>query len=80
MAHDLINRGADVDIASFSGCSPLHVASEYGDAYMVERLIEKGASLYAKNVELQTPKDVSANEEVRSSFAVGSINVCYLRN
>ncbi len=64
LANIFINSGANVNIATYSGCSPLHLASEYGNIDMITRLIEKGASLYAKNVELQTPKDVAASDEV----------------
>eukprot|EP00794_Sanderia_malayensis_P011059 gene11059-12227_t len=65
IAHLLINSGANVNKSTFSGVSPLHIACEFGDLDMINRLIDKHASLYAKNVELQTPKDVAVNDQVK---------------
>ena len=55
----LINQGADVNLASGSNTTPLHVACFNGHADIVEVLIKKKAQIEAKSYSL-TPLAVAA--------------------
>ena len=64
LAKFLIQHRAAVNISTFSGNSPLHVVSDQGNVEMVKMLLQKGASLYEKNIESESPKDVASTDEV----------------
>ena len=53
-----------MNIEAYSGSSPLHLACRSGNVSMVRRLLEKEASLYSKNVDAESVKDVAKNDEV----------------
>ncbi len=58
----LIERGADVSIASADGNTALHIACFFAHTDLVQLLIEKGASGNAKNGRGETPLDVVSAE------------------
>lgn len=58
IADMLIDLGADVNLASGEGWTPLHYVAHNGDAEIAETLIAKGAKVQ-KNSEGKTPADIA---------------------
>ena len=53
-----------MNISTVSGNGPLHVVSDQGNVEMVKILLQKGALLYEKNTESDSPEDVASTFEV----------------
>lgn len=58
----LIDKGADVSLASLDGNSPLHIAAFFTRTKMVELLLKAGASVEAKNGQGQTPIEIVSGD------------------
>eukprot|EP00833_Pecoramyces_ruminatium_P004729 jgi/Orpsp1_1/1178761/evm.model.c7180000066639.1 len=53
--HDLLDRGADVNLQDIKGNTALHYASAKGNAYTIEMLINNKADIEIKNYQQETP-------------------------
>lgn len=51
----LIQRGADINVASEEGITPLHCAAEFGNTEAIRLLIKAGANLNALDKDEETP-------------------------
>ena len=51
----LVNAGADVNVADYEGCAPLHAAAQSGYREVAELLLGSSASLDAQNETQETP-------------------------
>lgn len=60
----LMNKGADINIGTFGGTTPLHIAAQDGNLSLVKTFISKGAYLHAKNADSESAKDVASSDEV----------------
>lgn len=60
----LLSCGADVNALNPYGESPLHLASRYGYAPLVEMLVAAGAKRHLPNREGKTAADVAANPAI----------------
>jgi predicted aldo/keto reductase-like oxidoreductase len=58
----LIQKGADVAIASNDGNTALHLAAFFGRQDVVELLLQHGASVQAKNARGETPLDIVSTD------------------
>ena len=54
----------DVNLTSYSGDSPLHLACSCDCLPLVQALVDKGAIVNEKNVYRKTDKDMTTNKEV----------------
>ena len=61
IAELLINNGANINMASSSGFTPLHIAVDQGNVSLVEFLISKEADVDAKNAAGLTPLNLAEN-------------------
>ena len=50
----LIERGVHIDSTDLNGCSPLIVASQYGQSLVVSYLLQKGANRFHTDVDQDT--------------------------
>jgi ankyrin repeat protein len=55
----LLDAGADVNVRTAKGNTPLHVAAYKGYAGTVQLLLARGASRTARNMQGQTPEDLA---------------------
>ena len=55
LADDLLQRGADPNVADMAGRCPLHVAIARGHRELAELLIDRGADIQAPDASLRTP-------------------------
>lgn len=62
----LLNKGADVDVPMFNGCTPLHLAVGRQDAAIANLLCQSGADKMLRNIEDETALDLAGgNDDVR---------------
>jgi ankyrin repeat protein/CHAT domain-containing protein len=59
----LLDHGADVNLPTVQGTTPLHIAAEVGDADVARFLIGRGARLETKDTEGRTPLAVAAGAD-----------------
>ena len=78
LASFLITKGADPNVASFSGICPLHLAAQAGNTALVRELIKKGANIYAKTSDSETAKELASNDEVFGQFSVVFPSLCVI--
>lgn len=73
----LLEAGCDPNVRDIDGNSPLHFAAEYGNPFVISRLLRFGAKPEIRNKEGETPSDVlrptgpwwnSAYEQLRRFF------------
>ena len=57
VARVLVEKGADVNLQSLSGYTPLHVAALSGKAELVQFLLEKGANRDLQDHDKLTPAE-----------------------
>lgn len=55
LAEELVSTGADVNITSSNGFTPLHRAAQHGHVTVVEFLLSKGAKLKPASKDHDTP-------------------------
>jgi len=60
VARVLVEKGADVNLQSLSGYTPLHVAALSGKAELVQFLLEKGANRDLQDHDKLTPAERAA--------------------
>ena len=65
---------ADYNVPTYSGCTPLHIASGRGHLEIVAYLISLGADPYALTDEGDTPYDLVVKDELKQ-FLESVINM-----
>ncbi|EOD07045.1 hypothetical protein EMIHUDRAFT_198295 [Emiliania huxleyi CCMP1516] len=64
----LIEHGADIDVPSWTGHSPLHVAAERGHSQLVTQLLRGGANLTQRTTAGDTPLVLAARFEHKATL------------
>lgn len=65
VAEHLLSAGADVNIQTNFGNSPLHWAAKYNFTEVAQLLVDHGADINLKNSDKETPLDYARGEEVK---------------
>lgn len=65
-----LRAGADINGASESGVTPLHLVSSLGHTHLVNLLIAEGAVVSATDNEGRTPMDVAGSDDMKKLFAI----------
>lgn len=65
VAEHLLNAGADVNIQTNYGNSPLHWAAKYNFTEVAQLLVDRGADIKLENSNNETPLDCASGEEVK---------------
>ena len=75
IAKILIEKGADVNVQSRDGSTPLHSAAFLGRAEIAELLIQQGADVSPKNHRGETPLDASMVDWETTNFIAGLLKI-----
>ena len=70
IAQFLIDNGANVNLSTPAGNSPLHKAAYSGDAMTMLKLIGKGANIFAKNRRGISALDIAEQRQHRNCFDI----------
>ena len=60
-----MENGTNVDVRTFRGRTPLHIASEMGLVEIVKFLLENGADVNAKDIWGNKPIDLTSHEKTK---------------